>query len=234
MIDEASGWPEIIPIKNKEGKHIAELTYSKWFCRYPRPKYCIHDNGKEFIGNEFQELLESYGVRPQPTTIKNSRGNAIHKRAHLLMAELIRTEGDLYVPVGSTIGREIRKLTLRVAFALRSTVSSLTTYSPGHLIFQRGMITHKKELIDWTKINKRRRAQQVKDNTRENKGRSNYEYTIGERVMIVLDESTSKLLDCNHKGPFVITRVYNNGTVKIRRAGFTEPLNIRRLNPYTT
>ena len=87
MIDEASGWPEIMPIKNKESKNIAELTNSEWFCRYPRPEYCIHDNGKEFIGNKFEEMLESYGVCSQPTTIKNPRGNAIHEPALLLMAE---------------------------------------------------------------------------------------------------------------------------------------------------
>ena len=150
------------------------------------------------------------------------------------MAELLRTQGEIYVPANSTIGREIRKLTQRVAFALRSTVSSLTTYSPGQLIFQRDMIIHQKELIDWTKINDRRRVQQIKDNTRENRGRSHYEYSIGERVMIVkrTDERTGKLIDCEHEGPFVITRVYNNGTVRIRRTGFTEPLNIRRLKPY--
>ena len=148
MIDEASGWPEIMPIKNKESKNIAELTDSEWFCRYPRPQYCLHDNGKEFIGVEFEVLLESYGVRSQATTIKNLRSNAVHERAHLLMAELIRKEGELNVPAGSTIGREIRKLTQRVAFALRSTISSLTTYAPRHLVFVRDMIIHQKELID--------------------------------------------------------------------------------------
>ena len=94
MIDEASAWPEIMPIKNKQSKNIAELTDAEWFCRYPRPQYCLHDNGKEFIGDEFKEMLELYGVRSHPTTVKNPRGNAVHERTHLLMAELIRTEGE--------------------------------------------------------------------------------------------------------------------------------------------
>ena len=91
------------------------------------------------------------------------------------MAELIRTEKELNVPIGSTIGREIRKLTQRVAFALRSTVSSITTYAPGHLIFDRDMIIHQHELIKWDKIYDRRRQQQIKDIIREIKGR-NHEY----------------------------------------------------------
>ena len=32
-----------------------------WFCRYPRPERCVHDNGTEFTGDGFQELLDSYG-----------------------------------------------------------------------------------------------------------------------------------------------------------------------------
>ena len=88
-------------------------------------------------------------VKLQPTTVKNPRGNTVHKRTHLLIEELICTEGELLVHVGSTIGREIRKLTQRVAFAFRSTISLSTTYAPGHLIFQRNMIVHQKELIDW-------------------------------------------------------------------------------------
>ena len=74
MIDEASAWPEIIPIKTKQSKEISELVDSEWFCRYPRPEYCIYDNGKEFIGNDFAELIYSYGIKEKPTTIKTHVG----------------------------------------------------------------------------------------------------------------------------------------------------------------
>ena len=40
------------------------------------------------------------------------------------------------------------------------------------------------------------------------------------------------MIDCEHEGPFIITKVYGNGTIRIKRKGFTEPLNIRRLKPY--
>ena len=29
-------------------------------------------------------MLESYGVNPKPTTIKNPQANAVHERVHLL------------------------------------------------------------------------------------------------------------------------------------------------------
>ena len=89
LVDEATGWPEVIPIENKKSKNIAFLVDSEWFCRYPRPLICIHDNGTEFTGEEFQEMLDSYGVQSKPTTVKNPRGNAMHERTHLLIAEML-------------------------------------------------------------------------------------------------------------------------------------------------
>ena len=51
----------------------------EWFCRYPRPRMAIYDNGSEFQ-SEFLELLHSYGIIPKPTTIKNPRANCVVER----------------------------------------------------------------------------------------------------------------------------------------------------------
>ena len=107
MMDEATTWIEIMPIDNKKSEDIALLVDSEWFNRYPRPIRCIHDNGTEFTGEEFQELLRSYGVKAKTTTVKNPQANAIHERVHLLMAEMIRTQ-KVVVPYDSTVKDEIR------------------------------------------------------------------------------------------------------------------------------
>ena len=71
MFDEGSSWPEITVIKNKSTEEIATLVDDIWLARYPRPLYFIHNNGREFIGSGFKELLDSYGVNPKLTTVKN-------------------------------------------------------------------------------------------------------------------------------------------------------------------
>ena len=45
-------------------------------------------------------------------------------------------------------------------------------------------------------------------------------------------ERRGKLLDYEHKGPYQITKVYTNGTVKIQRDYFEEIINIRRIKPF--
>jgi transposase InsO family protein len=47
---------------------------------------CIHDNGSEFVGIEFQEMLQSYGIKSGPTTVRNPQSNAIIERSHQVIA----------------------------------------------------------------------------------------------------------------------------------------------------
>ena len=233
MVDEATGWIEIIPIQNKESKNIAYIVDAEWFCIYPRPKYCLYDNGTEFTGDEFQELLTSYGIEKKPTTVKNPQANAMHERTHLVLTEMLRTQ-EIKVEKGSTSEMEIRRVLQCCAFAIRATTNLTTKYSPSHLIFSRDMIMHQKEVADWELLRERKVVQQTKDNERENKGRSNHTYQVGEKVLVLTraNERGGKLLKYQHKGPYEIMKIYSNGTVKIRCGNFDEIIHIRRLRPF--
>ena len=109
MVHEALTWIEIVNIENKTSKNIALLVDAEWFCRYPRPLKCIHDNRTEFTGEEFQELLRSYGVKAAPTTVKNPQANAIHERCHLPIAETLRTQ-NLIITSTTTVKDEVWRL----------------------------------------------------------------------------------------------------------------------------
>jgi len=40
---------------------------------------------------EFQELQESYGIKPVATTVKSPRSNGVIERVHLTMGNMLRT-----------------------------------------------------------------------------------------------------------------------------------------------
>ena len=134
MIDEGSCWPEIYPIQSKYAEEIAKIVDDQWFNRYPRPTYCIHDNGGEFIGSGFAEMLQSYGVLPKPTTVKNPQSNGVHERIHLVLCEMLRTQ-KLHVPEHSNANKEINRVLQSAAWAMRASVHMITKYLPGQLIF---------------------------------------------------------------------------------------------------
>ena len=62
MTDKGSSWPELVPIQYKIVEEITKLVDNYWSNQYSRPLYCIHDNGGEFIGTDFIEILKIYGV----------------------------------------------------------------------------------------------------------------------------------------------------------------------------
>ncbi len=70
---------------------MAKKYAQVWLTRYPWPARCIHDNGGEFIGPEFQLLLEGCQIKDVPTTIKKPQANAICERMHQTVGNILRT-----------------------------------------------------------------------------------------------------------------------------------------------
>jgi transposase InsO family protein len=91
IIDKGTGWPEFVATQSKTSQQVAILFDGAWLCRYPRPDRVVFDNGGEFIGAEFQELLASYGIKPVPTTVRNPKSNGVIERVHLTMGDMLRT-----------------------------------------------------------------------------------------------------------------------------------------------
>jgi hypothetical protein len=76
-IDTASNLVELICVDNKKAKHIRDKFTQCWPCQYPRPVQCLHDKGGEFIGQNFQWLLEVFSIKDVCSTSKNPISNAI-------------------------------------------------------------------------------------------------------------------------------------------------------------
>lgn len=85
MLDVCTNWVEhaLIPMANT--KICANEFNINWLCPYPYPTKVGHDNGAEFIGEEFQELLTSYDVKSKPTTVKNPTAQALMECLHLTL-----------------------------------------------------------------------------------------------------------------------------------------------------
>jgi hypothetical protein len=91
--------------------------------------------------------------------------------------------------------------------------------------------------IDWNHVQHIRASQTKASTIKENKSRVDKQYAVGEQVLIVLDSDEHRnkpKLDHPTKGPFTITKAYDNGTVAINRGRYTETIHIRRLKPYYT
>ena len=86
-------------------------------------------------------------------------------------------------------------------------------------------------IADWTKIGKYRQAQVKKNTDRENAQRTDFDYAVGGKVLVKKGGILRKA-ETVWTGPYRITTVHTNGTIKIQRGALSERLNIRRVKPY--
>ena len=115
---------------------------------------------------------------------------------------------------------------------MRSLYHRTLDATPGQLVFGRDMLFDIPYVADWAKIGKRRQEQVDKDCEKNNRRRIDYDYRVGQKVLLTKDGTILRKAEDPYEGPYVITDVYTNGTVRIQRGTLNERLNIRRLHPY--
>ncbi len=88
-------------------------------------------------------------------------------------------------------------------------------------------------VADWYKIGEHRQSLMDRDDARKNKWRIDYDYKIGDQVLIVKDGILHKSESKFGKEPWTITTVHTNGTIRVQCGTKFERINIRRVTPYT-
>ncbi len=103
--------------------------------------------------------------------------------------------------------------------------------TPGAAIFGRDMLCDIPRIADWGKIGEYRQKQTDKNTARENKSRCDFDYVVGGKILIRKDGILRKA-ETLYEGPYTITQVHTNGTIRVQRGAISERLNIRRVIPY--
>lgn len=232
-IDRVTGLPELIRVDNKTSAHISDKFEESWLSRYPRPLACCHDNGGEFTGWEFQELLQAYSIKDVPTTSRNPAANGICERMHKTVGNILRTliheHGEIRTKAEAQ--RLVDSALARASHGIKTNIHTATGYTPGDLAFHRDMLLNIPLMIDFVAVRDRRRVTVNENLRRSNAKRSSYDYQPQQQVLKKRHEF-GKLGD-RWDGPFSIKRVHTNGNITIQlRPGVTERLNIRRVKPY--
>ncbi|OWZ02754.1 Pol Polyprotein [Phytophthora megakarya] len=221
MIDQATRWLEVGVQLNKESLTTAESFDREWLCRYPRPRKVVHDQGTELTGEEFQELLRSYGIKAQPITAKNPQANAICERVHLAIGNVLRCHE----------GADWRKVIYYAAFAVRASYHSILNASPGQLVFGQDMISRQLHDANRSYVSKRRFNAILADNDRENDKRLEHFYKASDQVILRIPKHFRAKLKRVADGPFLIKTVHDNGTVTLDKGTTQQQVSFRRIFP---
>ena len=84
-------WPEFGPLLIHTAEAAAKCLDKYRICCHPQPRKVIYYNGSEFLGCNFQELLDCYGIERQPSTVKNPHANSLIEKLHVPLGEQLHS-----------------------------------------------------------------------------------------------------------------------------------------------
>ncbi len=119
------------------------------------------------------------------------------------------------------------------AWAIHSTYHTVLKASPGAAIFGQDMLFDIPFMADWHKIGERRQSLTNRGNQRKNAKRIDYDYKVGDKVLVINKGILRKAESAYGKEPWTITTVHTYETIRIQCGTKTERLSIQRVEPFT-
>ena len=236
MIDPATGYFELVEVDRKRADYIANHLEMAWLSRYPWPTEIVMDKGNEFA-KEIQEFLaEEYGIKRKIITSRNPQSNSMVERCHKTLGNMIDSLGikdkrDLDPHFG------FQGMLAALRKAMNATVHTTSRATPSQLVFGRDAILNVSFEADWQFIKDRKQKLILHNNKRENAKRKPHTYNVGDRVMVKADKQRKHGHD-QYLGPYTVTQVNDNGTVKLVKVAENnnggavhETWNIRMIYP---
>jgi hypothetical protein len=132
----------------------------------------------------------------------------------------------------SVAPRDIDTILTNVSWTIRYTYHTVLKASPGAAIFGRDMLFDIPYIADWKKIGDNRQHQTDLNTERENKKRIDYDYKVGDKILIVIDGILCKAESSKQQEYWTITTVHTNGTIRVTRGTKLERINVQRVEPY--
>ena len=85
-------------------------------------------------------------------------------------------------------------------------------------------------IADWQKIGEHRQELTDLNNARENEGRIDYDYKVGQKVLIRKEGILRNAKSRWYKKPWLITSVHTNGAIMVQLGNKIDRMNIWRVN----
>ena len=116
-------------------------------------------------------------------------------------------------------------------FALRATANTAMQLTPANFVCGCNSIINQGHNIDWETIRRRKQDLINKANKQKNCNQINHTYKKGDKVSLKNARKT-KFNQEAYLGPYIITDVRNNGTVRAHKDKVADTFIIQNLTPY--
>ena len=243
IIDPATGCLDIVKIPtfdlneitigndeytDKSYAMVSQMFNNTWICRYPHPCKVVFENAYEFK-RDFTPFLKGFDLKPILTSVKYPQGDSLVELVHQVILNMLVTKDlgnkffNYIYPWGETLAY--------ISWAIRASYNCNLMVTPGQSVFCRDMLFDLALVVDWKVATATKQRQVDFANVRENYRQFTHDYVIGDRVYVEMTGIYHKP-DYKKQGPYRITELIRNGTVRVQRVQVNKRINIRQLKPH--
>ena len=106
-----------------------------------------------------------------------------------------------------------------------------TQHTPSQLVFGMDIILNINQEANWQLMKQLKQAKTNKGNQKENRHRQSHVYHTGEKVLLKNVWKT-KFKQDGYIGPYAVTEVQNNRSVRARKGNVTDTYNLHNITPF--
>ena len=244
ITDAFTRYAELCVVNNKEAVTIATAIITQWICRFGIPDQIMSDGGKEFCNKILSHICSILKIAKNKTTPAHPQCNA--------QVEIVNKTIKKYLATMTDNALDWEPLIPTLAFAYNTTVHSTTGYSPAHLMFgyQPKFLTNESlpdghsvqtdNLLRHLFLNRQVATKNALQNT--NKYKERHDKNVEETILspgqfVFLDRrmflNTNEKIEDKWEGPYLISKVFPNGTLDLIRKGRSIRVNKQRVKPFT-
>lgn len=131
VVDYFSRFVELFPMRTTNAQAIIGKLWQVC-CRLGLPKYILSDNGTQFTARLYQQWCKSLGIRPFYISPYHPQANLTERYNGMVKSMIIATVDN---------HKDWDKYSHEMAFALRTSVSDTTGYTPAYIMYGRELRT---------------------------------------------------------------------------------------------
>ncbi len=247
LVDYATRYPEAVALRNISAKSVAEALFSM-ISRVGIPKEILTDQGTAFMSRTIRELYELLGIKSIRTSVYHPQTDGLVERFNRTLKTMIRK----FVHEDA---KNWDKWLEPLLFAVREVPQASTGFSPFELLYgrqPRGVLDVLRETWEEGPSESKNEIQHVldlrtklhtlgqlsmenllqaqdKQSRLYNRGARLRNVTPGDKVLVLLPTSSSKLL-AKWQGPFEVTRQVGDLNYEVIRTDRSGGRQIYHLN----
>ncbi len=247
LVDYATRYPEAVVLRNISAKSVAEALFSM-ISRVGIPKEILTDQGTAFMSRTIRKLYELLGIKSIRTSVYHPQTDGLVERFNRTLKTMIRK----FVHEDA---KNWDKWLEPLLFAVREVPQASTGFSPFELLYgrqPRGVLDVLRETWEEGLSESKNEIQHVldlrtklhtlgqlsmenllqaqdKQSRLYNRGARLRNFTPGDKVLVLLPTSSSKLL-AKWQGPFEVTRQVGDLNYEVVRTDRSGARQIYHLN----